>query len=69
MATIGFGLIIFFLLPPVPERLKWGWTEEEKQISLRRTREAYNEVEAKIRPKHLLELFKDPKVYFLGEFN
>ncbi|OQV08074.1 hypothetical protein CLAIMM_12399 [Cladophialophora immunda] len=61
--TIAFGFVIFFLLPGAPERLRWGWTAEEKEYAIRRTREAYNIEGNKIHPKHILDLFKTPKLY------
>ena len=52
------------LLPPVPEKVKRGFTEQEKKIAKRRTIEAYNVPGTGIHPKHLRSLAKDPKVYF-----
>jgi hypothetical protein len=54
-------------MPPLPEKLRWGFTEEEKAIAKRRTTEAYNEPHAKIRPKQLLEVFNDRRNYLYGK--
>jgi hypothetical protein len=67
--SIAYGSIIFILLPPVPEKLKWGFTSEQKDIAIRRSREAYNIIDAKINPRQLLALLKDPKIYFYGTFS
>ena len=64
---MAYGFVIFFLLPPVPEKIKWGFTEEQKEIAKRRTREAFNVEDAKINPRLLLALAKDPQTYFYGE--
>ena len=64
--SIGYGFVIFAILPPVPEKLKWGFTTEQKEIAIRRSKEAYNILDAKINPRQLLWLFKDPKIYFYG---
>lgn len=54
------------MLPPVPEKLKWGYSSKEKAIAVRRTEESFNVVGAKINVHHLLALVKDPKIYFLS---
>ena len=54
------------ILPPVPEKIRWGYSAKEKAIAVRRTEESYNVVGAKINLHHLLELVKDPKIYFLS---
>lgn len=64
--SIAYGFVIFALLPPVPEKLKWGFTAEQKGIAIRRSREAYNIIDAKINPRQLVALLKDPKIYFYG---
>lgn len=59
--------MILWLLPPVPEKVKWGFSAREKEIAKNRTAEAYNVEDAKINPQHLIQLFKDPKIYFFGK--
>lgn len=66
--TIAYGFVVLFLLPPVPEKVKWGFSQEQKEIARRRTLEAYNVEDAKINPKHILLLAVDPKIYFYGIF-
>lgn len=66
--TITYGFVVLFLLPPVPEKVKWGFSQEQKEIARRRTLEAYNVEDAKIHPKHILLIAKDPKIYFYGMF-
>jgi hypothetical protein len=65
--SVTFGFIVFLLLPPVPERLTWGWSAKQKEIAVRRSREAYNVTGAKIHLKQLLDLVKDAKAWFYGK--
>jgi hypothetical protein len=66
VVSIAHGFVILVLLPPVPEKIKWGFTKEEKDIAIRRTKEAYNATDAKINPRQLLALLKDVKAYLYG---
>ncbi|KAL1962679.1 hypothetical protein VTN77DRAFT_9313 [Rasamsonia byssochlamydoides] len=59
-----YGFVVLFSLPPVPERVKWGFTAREKEIAKQRTAKAYNVENAAVNWKHLIVLAKDPKVYF-----
>jgi hypothetical protein len=63
---VAYGFVVLFLLPPVPEKLKRGFSAEQKDIAVRRSKEAYNTLDAKIDLKQLLKLLKDPKSYFLS---
>ena len=65
--NIACGFIVMSLLPPVPEKVKFGFTAEEKEMSIQRSKEAYNTLGAKVKPKQLLALVKDPKSYFYGK--
>lgn len=67
VVTVGFGFIVIFLLPPVPEKLNRGWTSDEKAIAIRRSREAFNSSDAKIQLKQIVALLKDPKAWFLSK--
>ncbi|KAL1980946.1 hypothetical protein VTN96DRAFT_3286 [Rasamsonia emersonii] len=67
VVSASYGFVVLFLLPPVPERIKWGFNEREKEIARRRTVEAYNVEDAAVNFKHLLVLAKDSKLYFSGE--
>ncbi|KAK5053818.1 hypothetical protein LTR84_001780 [Exophiala bonariae] len=55
-----FGLVILVFLPPVPEKLKWGWTPEEKRMAVIRTQWANNTPGSKIRWKEVIPAFKSP---------
>jgi glycine betaine/choline ABC-type transport system substrate-binding protein len=55
------------VLPSVPEKVSFGFTKQEKEMALRRTQEAYNTTDAKIKPKQLVALAKDPKTYFYSK--
>jgi hypothetical protein len=58
------GFFVMALLPSTPETLRWGFSESEKQIAVRRTRENFNIPHTRIRPKQLLAVIKDPKAWF-----
>jgi hypothetical protein len=65
--SVFFGFIILFVLPSSPERLRWGFSAAEKEIGLRRYREAFNiEGDDKIRGAQILGSLKDPKTWFYG---
>jgi sugar phosphate permease len=63
--SIGIGLIAFALLPPVPERVKFGLSPKEKDIAIQRSIEAYNTLDAKINVKKILPVFKKPVIWGL----
>lgn len=65
--TVAFGLLMLVALPPVPEKVKRGFNEKERELAALRSREAHNEPNAAIAWRRLLDLFKDPKIYFLGK--
>ncbi|KAH8705207.1 putative pantothenate transporter [Talaromyces proteolyticus] len=61
--TIAVGVFVYFILPPVPEKLRWGFSQAEKDMALRRSREAFNSENASVVPHQLLALLKDLKMY------
>ncbi|GAB5587371.1 hypothetical protein Unana1_02271 [Umbelopsis nana] len=61
--STAFGFIVFILLPPVPERVKFGFTKEEKIIAMKRSKENHNTLNAVIRPEQILLTFKQPLLY------
>lgn len=58
-----------FILPNTPEKVKRWFTEEEKKIALRRTKEAYNIPNTKISLGQLKATVRDPKTWFYCEFS
>ena len=63
--SVGFGFVVFLLLPSSPEKLRWGWSTAEKEIALRRYREAFNvENDTHVRGAQILGVLKDPKSWF-----
>jgi len=62
---IGWAWVILFLLPHTPERVKFGFTEEEKQLIIRRSRRAQNTGESKILPRKILQVVCDYKFWML----
>jgi len=61
--SIGYGFVIMFFLPPVPERLRWGFSEDEKRLAIVRTLQANNTPGAKIRWVEVPQTFKNPMLY------
>jgi hypothetical protein len=61
--SIGYGLLVLVFLPPIPEKLKWGFTQDEKRLAVIRTQQAHNTPGSKIRWKEVLPAFKSPMLY------
>ena len=66
LIPIGWGFVIIALLPSTPETVKRIFTSEEKRLVIRRSREAHNTGESKIRPKALLQNLSDPTFWLLA---
>jgi hypothetical protein len=65
--SVGFGFVVLLLLPASPEKLRWFFTAEEKEIALRRYREAFNIERTKVSPRQVLNTFKDPKAWLYSK--
>ncbi|OQU99153.1 hypothetical protein CLAIMM_04827 [Cladophialophora immunda] len=63
VVSVAWGFVVLLMLPPLPEQVRWGFTEEEKALARRRTIEGYNEPNAQIKPKQILAIFKDRRTY------
>ena len=61
--SIAYGFVVLLILPPVPEKLRWGFTEDEKRLAIIRTQQANNTPGAKIRWKEVLPSLKEPMLY------
>jgi hypothetical protein len=61
LMPVGWGFVVTFLLPPSPENLQWFFNAQEKEIALRRYREAFNIERTKVPPKIMLNTIKDTK--------
>ncbi|KAK0614839.1 putative pantothenate transporter [Bombardia bombarda] len=64
VVSVGAGVVMVFVLPPAPENIKRGFTKAEREIALRRTKEAYNVPHTTIHLKQLLAVLKDKKILF-----
>lgn len=62
---VGWAFFVIFLLPNTPEKVRFGFTEEEKQIIVRRSRRAQNTGESKILPRKILQVIFDYKFWML----
>lgn len=60
LLSLCFGLLTLGILPPVPEKLRWGFTKEEKRMAVIRTQWANNTPHAKLRWKDVPASFKSP---------
>ncbi|KAK0701307.1 major facilitator superfamily domain-containing protein [Lasiosphaeris hirsuta] len=69
IVSIGFGAAVFFILPNTPERVKRGFTAEEKAIALRRSKEAYNVPHTRPHLNQLVVALRDPKTWFYSVLN
>lgn len=61
--SMGYGVIVCIFLPPVPEKVKWGFTADEQRMAVVRTRQANNTPGAKIKLKSVPGAFLDPMLY------
>lgn len=65
--SVAFSVVVLVVLPPLPEKLKRGFSEQEKQIALRRQRDAHMDAGGKkFDASHIPKVFKDPKLYGFG---
>ncbi|KAF3402848.1 High-affinity nicotinic acid transporter [Talaromyces pinophilus] len=62
--TVGMAFVVRAILPPVPEKIRWFFSEKEKEIAIRRSRQAFNVPHSKLSPTHLLLVLRDPKIWF-----
>ena len=66
--SVGFGFFVFLALPSSPEKLGWAFTEAEKEIALRRYREAFNvENDTKVRTAQIVAVLKDPMAWLYSK--
>lgn len=61
--TIAFGVLVVLLLPQVPEKVRWGFSPEEKRLLLIRTWRANNTPNATYKWSELMVTFGDPTFY------
>ena len=67
--SVAYGLFIFVTLPSSPEKLGRLFSAAEKEICLRRYREAFNvEGESKVRGDQILGVLKDPMAWFYSKY-
>ncbi|KAK0611670.1 major facilitator superfamily domain-containing protein [Immersiella caudata] len=67
--SVGFGIIVIFILPDAPERVKRGFTAEEKAIAIRRSKEAYNVPHTRLHLRQFGAAIRDPKTWFYSALN
>ncbi|GME33902.1 MFS transporter [Neofusicoccum parvum] len=63
---IAWAFVILGLLPQTPENIRWGFTAEEKEVVLQRSRASHNTGDSKIRPKLIFKLLADPKFWMVA---
>ncbi|KAK4182953.1 putative transporter [Podospora australis] len=69
VVSVGFGFLVFFILPTTPERVKRWFTPSEKEIALRRTREAFNIPDTRPNLGQLKATLRDTKTWFYSVMN
>jgi len=57
--SIALGFVVIFFLPPTPETARFGFTKEEKECIIRRSRATHNTEDAKLYPKLIFSCFID----------
>ena len=67
LLSVCFGLLVLAILPPVPEKLRWGFNNDEKRLAIIRTQWANNTPHAKIRWKEVPKALKFP-MFFVWTF-
>jgi hypothetical protein len=65
---VGMAFVVRIILPPVPEKIRWFFSEEEKKIAIRRSIEAFNVPNSKLSPAHLVFVLRDPKVWYYSTY-
>lgn len=69
LMSVAYGFFIFVALPASPEKLGRMFNAAEKEICLRRYREAFNvEGESKVRGEQILGVLKDPMAWFYSTY-
>ena len=63
LLSLSYGILVLLFLPPVPERVSWGFTADEKRLAVIRTQQANNTPGAKIRWKEVLPSLKSPMLW------
>ena len=61
--SMGFGILVIIFLPPVPEKVKFGFSADDRRMAIVRTQQAHNTPGAKIRWKSVPSAFADPMLY------
>jgi len=60
LISIAFGFLSFVLIPPAPEKLRWGFSPGEKRLAVVRTKWANNTPGAKLQWHQVLSTFRTP---------
>jgi hypothetical protein len=63
---VVFGIVTILLLPSVPEKLRLGFSDEERRMIINRTIAARNLPDDKVSFKKILQCFRTPHIYFIS---
>ena len=63
LLSLSYGIFVLIFLPPVPERVGFGFTKDEKRLAVIRTQQANNTPGAKIHWKQVLPSLKSPMLW------
>lgn len=65
--TVAYGLVAYWILVPVPEKLRWGFTEAEKRQAIIRTQKGNNRIHSEIHFPSVIKGFLSLKNLLLGK--
>ncbi|OJD32526.1 mfs transporter protein [Diplodia corticola] len=65
VVPIAWAFVVFALLPSTPERIRLGFSPAEKDLVIRRSRASHNSGDGTIRPRLILKLLADPKMWMV----
>ncbi|KAJ5453418.1 uncharacterized protein N7458_004374, partial [Penicillium daleae] len=63
---IGFGFLLFILLPSTPEKARFGFTQADKDLAVKRSCRAHNPEDAEIRPQKIVTTLLNPVFWLFG---
>ncbi|RYP46677.1 hypothetical protein DL768_007149 [Monosporascus sp. mg162] len=69
LIPIIWAFAVWALLPPTPEKVRFGFSEAEKKQIVTRSRASHNTGNGTIRPKLIIKLLLDPKFWMTTAIN
>lgn len=63
---VGWSVVIFLLLPPTPNSIRRGFSQNEKTILIQRAASSHNTGDNKVVPKLILQVLMDPQLWLIA---